>query len=117
MGASAAATIERDMAATLEDFRRILPIAATNSFRATGVSRAAAVEFSESAGNGADEHIIVATCQDRRVGFVLANRGERELGAMRLPATRVRITFDGFSGDSADRFLACFDAYFRRGGG
>ena len=113
-----AATIERDMAVTVDDFRRTLPIAARESFRAIGVSDGGAIDFADSAGNasGADL-LIVAVCQDRRVTFALAIQEERDLGAMRLPSTRMRIGFDGFSGDAAARFLARFDAYFRRGGG
>jgi len=113
-----AATIERDMAVTVDDFRRTLPIAAKESFRAVGACRESAIDFADSEGiAGGTEHVIVAVCQDRRVTFALAIQEEREMGAMRLPSTRVRIGFDGFSGDAAARFLACFDAYFRRGGG
>ena len=110
--------IERNMAVTVDDFRRTLPIAAKESFRAIGVSEEAAIDFADSTGNaGGAEHIIVAVCRDRRVTFALAAQEERDLGAMRLPSTRVRIGFNGFSGDAVARFLACFDAYFRRGGG
>lgn len=111
------ASIQRDMAVTVDDFRRTLPVAAIEGFRVLGTHREADIQFADSAGDGAAEHIIVATCQDRRVAFALTIQEKRKLGAISLPSTRVRIVFDGFSADAAARFLACFDDYFRRGGG
>lgn len=113
-----AATIERDMAVAVSDFRRTMPIAARESFRAIGASEETAIDFENSTGNaGGAEHIIVGASQDRRVIFTLTAQEERGFGSMRLPLTRVRIAFDGFSDEAAVQFLACFDAYFRRGGG
>lgn len=42
---------------------------------------------------------------------------DRVIALMRLPRHRVRILADGYDAAAAQRFLARFELYFRRGGG
>jgi hypothetical protein len=50
-----------------------------------------------------------------RIGF--RPQGDRGLGALRLPVTRVELTFSGFTAEEASEVLARFDRQFQRGGG
>jgi len=111
--------IERDMAVEAGDFLRSLGTATAASFRAIGLSGDAAIGNQEADRNddaGGERRIAVA-CEGRRVIFTLAAQEARRLGSMRLPSTRVQIVFEGFSAEEAARFLSCFDARYRRGGG
>lgn len=54
---------------------------------------------------------------DRRIEISLSAEGERRIALLRLPVTRVRITFFGHGANEAETFLARFDRAFQRGGG
>ncbi len=47
----------------------------------------------------------------------LSPESRRRLGALSLPTTQVHFTFSGYSSQDINRFMACFDRAFQRGGG
>jgi len=104
------------MAVSVAEFLRTLPGAAAASFRAIGAPGTVAIEGPGLSEAKAD-HGVALACGDRRVEIGLAPQEDRRLGSLVLPVTRARIAFSGFSRDEAGRFLACFDAHYRRGGG
>ncbi|MCU7905270.1 MAG: hypothetical protein KZQ76_05310 [Candidatus Thiodiazotropha sp. (ex Epidulcina cf. delphinae)] len=56
---------------------------------------------------------------DRRlsVEISLGAEGESELGALKMPSTRVALIFRGSDSSEMERFRSRFDLCFRRGGG
>ncbi len=110
--------IERDMALTADDFLRAMPVAALESFHAIGVTGDVTIEKPPPGGaGGAQERTVVAVCGNKRVTFTLSAQKDRHFGSMRLPSMRLRTDFGELSGEEAMKFLACFDAHYRRGGG
>ena len=53
----------------------------------------------------------------RRLEVVVGPEGERRIGLLTLPVTRVRLSFIGYGGTAAREALARFDRAFQRGGG
>jgi hypothetical protein len=53
----------------------------------------------------------------RRVRVRLSPQGERAIGALRLPRTRVELEFENLSEAEIAAFLRRFDRAFQRGGG
>lgn len=47
----------------------------------------------------------------------LGPQGERQIGLLRLPQTRVDFAFDDYAGETIHKFMSRFDLAFRRGGG
>lgn len=52
-----------------------------------------------------------------RVTIRLGPEGERRIGSLRLPTTRVEIVFNGYQESEIARFMREFDIHFQRGGG
>lgn len=117
-------TIEREMATSIPDFLRILPGAVAAGCRAGGcgdadcdAAEAQAADQSGAAGDeGAARHIAIRQ-SGRGIEIALTAQPTRDIGAMRLPGTRVQIALSGFTESDAARFLEAFDARYRRGGG
>ncbi|MHA1598556.1 MAG: hypothetical protein ACTSV1_07520 [Alphaproteobacteria bacterium] len=53
----------------------------------------------------------------RRLDIVLDDEGERRIALMRVPITRVRLTFRGYGDADIARILESYDRAFQRGGG
>lgn len=92
--------IERDMAITWEEFKRVLPDAAGEvPYRLA-------------------ERCVEFTLSPRdTLQVVLGETGERRIASITLPSTPVTFTYEGAQADLFERFLARFDRYFQRGGG
>lgn len=61
---------------------------------------------------------VVAHSQDGTAIIDLTYEGERQLGSLDLPMTKVEISLIGFSEDKATEFLSHYDKHmFRAGGG
>ena len=91
--------VDKEMGLSHEDFFRALPRALNG------------IEHSVQS-----DRVIVRE-GERSVTLELAPQTSRVLGAMRLPTTRVKLTFSGYNSRQAADFLAAFDLHFRRGGG
>jgi hypothetical protein len=105
--------ITREAACDIPEFRRILPDAAAAGFAAIGAGTPA-VEITEDRTGSVHVEILG---EAHRVTIDLAPLASRRLGALTLPATRVRIALSGFAGDEDERFLRAFDDRYRKGGG
>jgi hypothetical protein len=63
-----------------------------------------------------DGRVVVAEGR-RCVEIRLGPEGERRLGLLRLPVTRVEFVFDGYARSEIEAFMRRFDLAFQRGGG
>lgn len=63
-----------------------------------------------------DGRVVVAEGR-RRVEIGLGPEGERRLGLLRLPVTRVEFAFHGYARSEIETFMRRFDLAFQRGGG
>ena len=63
---------------------------------------------------GAD---VIITDDARHLLISLSPEGRRRIASLSLPTTQVHFTFSGYSQQDVDRFMACFDRAFQRGGG
>lgn len=91
--------VVRDMTISEADFLRLLP-------DALGIAEI------PSAGSE-----VTVTGQDRRLTVRWTPIGERKLGRLSLPVTRVELRFRGYPDREAARALERFDLYYRSGGG
>lgn len=91
--------ITRELGLTHADFFRTLPKAlAGKSFQVDGTA-------------------ITLEENQRRVTICLAPEGERRIGRLRLPVTRVTFAFEGFAEPEIGTFMSHFERHFQRGGG
>ena len=60
---------------------------------------------------------VIAHSDEGTVIINLTYEGERHLGSLNLPMTKVEIVCVGFSDDAADAFLKHYDQEMMRGGG
>ena len=97
--AAAGLTVEKEMSISHAEFLRLLPRAL------------------DGAAHRRDGDRIVAGSGDRRLEITLSPQGERKMGLLTLPVTRVRLAFVGYPTDEAAAALARFDRSFQRGGG
>ncbi len=65
----------------------------------------------------ADQKRIVIRDGTRSVEVHLGPETRQRLGALRLSATEVELSFQGFTPEALARFRSRFDLCFRRGGG
>jgi hypothetical protein len=87
------------MGITHEEFFRLLPAAVTGlEFQVDGDT----VHVSDGGG---------------RLLIRLGSQGERVIGALRIPTTRVSFAFHGYTDQALQTFMAYFDSRFQRGGG
>ena len=94
-----ASSLSRDMGISHEDFLRLLPNALRGlAWRQRGPE-------------------ILAESSAGRVRITLSIEGQRRLGILSLPVTRVRFDFSGFSPVEQDAFMTTFDRVYQRGGG
>jgi hypothetical protein len=99
MGGAQADRVERLMGLSHQEFLRSLPAAAAGM---------------ECRVEGAD---ILLSAPEGRVRIELGPERQMRLGSLLLPQTPVRLSFDGFTGESREAFLRRFDVAFQRGGG
>lgn len=93
-------TVEKEMAYTHADFFRLLPKAlATDAYTVTG------------------SHVVMEGSGGRRLEITLGPEGERRIALLRMPATKVTLTFTGYPATEAEAALAAFDRSYQRGGG
>jgi len=91
-------TLHYEMAATLEDFQRLLPAVATVEYDPT------LIQFT---------HVEPGKCWSLR----LSNPRKRHVAGLKLPLVDVVLTFAGYTEAEIDTVVERFFAYFRRGGG
>ena len=91
--------LDREMGCTREEFMRWLPEATRHA-----PARIEGDEVSLSVGGG-------------RVEISLRVMPPRRIAILALPVLAVRFQFVGLGAPAREAFLACFDAYTRRGGG
>ena len=60
---------------------------------------------------------IVVNDGPRSVEIHLGPEASKRLGALRMPAIKVELSFHGFTQEELERFRYRFDLCFRRGGG
>lgn len=60
---------------------------------------------------------VIAHSPDGTVVINLSYEGERHLGSLNLPMTKVEVSLIGFPDDKADAFLKHYDNAMMRGGG
>ena len=91
--------VEKEMAVTHRDFFRTLPQAlGTKAYR----KRSAKVTLIDG---------------DKRLDIVLGPEGVRKIAKLAVPATRVTLTFSGYSDGEAAEGLKLFERMFQKGGG
>lgn len=92
-------TVEKEMGITHAEFFRVMGRALENRdhrFSQTGV-----------------------TIEDpgKKIEITLSAERERRIALMAVPATDVRLDFDGYSHDEIEATIVWFDRWFQRGGG
>ena len=91
--------VEKEMAVTHRDFFRTLPQAlGTKAFRKIGAK-------------------VTLIDADKRLEIALGPEGERKNANLNVPATRVTLTFSGYSDGEAADALKLFERMFQKGGG
>ena len=90
---------EREMGLTRAEFLRSLPEAVGHPHYRIAGDR---IEIADPAGP---------------ILILLGPAGERRIGKLRLPVTRVEFRFGQMAAVARDRFMARFERYFQRGGG
>jgi len=60
---------------------------------------------------------VTLTEAGRRLEVTLGPEGERKIALLRIPVTRVTLTFSGYSEDEIDAAVKRFDMTFKKGGG
>ncbi len=91
--------VDKEMAVTHRDFFRILPQAlGTKAFRKTGAK-------------------VTLSDGEKRLEIALGAEGERRIANLAVPATRVTLTFSGYSDAGAADALKRFERMFQKGGG
>ena len=89
----------KDMAATWDDFLRLLPIALRGW------------------GYGVDGTTVEVGSPDRGVTISVGPLPPRQFGLVQLPRSRVALAFRGLDPGEQEAFLRQFDRAFQRGGG
>ena len=92
-------TIEKEMGITHADFFRILPNALGGEGYAVSGSR------------------ITWKDGERTLTIDLGQEESRQIALMRMPKTRLTLTFTGYEADEREAALARFWRYFQKGGG
>jgi len=95
---SVGVTLHYEMAATLEDFQRLLPAVATVEYHPT------LNQFT---------HVEPGKCWNLR----LSNPRKRHVAGLKLPLVDVVLTFAGYTEAEIDTVVERFFTCFRRGGG
>lgn len=91
--------VEKEMAVTHRDFFRTLPQAlGTKAYRKRGAK-------------------VTLADGDKRLEIALGPEGERKIANLTIPATRVTLTFSGYSDAEAAAALKLFERMFQKGGG
>jgi hypothetical protein len=89
----------KDMAATWDDFLRLLPIALRGwSYEIDGTT-------------------VEVGSPDRGVTITVDPLPPRQFGLVQIPRSRVVLAFHGLAADEQDSWLRQFDRAFHRGGG
>lgn len=60
---------------------------------------------------------VIMSEQNRRLVIILSNESVRRIGSLALPATKLKLQFDGYSEAQVSTFMQRFDRVFQRGGG
>jgi hypothetical protein len=71
----------------------------------------------EGAPHAVSGRVVHAKWPDRSVTIYLSPEGERDLGSLELPVTRVTLEFQNFSDEQRSRFMEAFREHYQRAGG